>query len=94
MPKDVVAEAMPPGVLIWPYQDVPPSANYFLAANFAAMSGIYVPDEHTPDFDADHGMTQEEINRAVMLAENSGFRGDAATAKTRRGLVMNLFPSR
>lgn len=89
-PKDVITDAMPPGVLIWPYHDVPPTADYFVAANFAAMSGIYLPDEHTSDFDAEHAVTEDEIRRAVEPAKKSGFSGDAATAKTRRELVLRI----
>lgn len=51
-PIDVVAKQTPPGVLIWPYHDVPPSADYFAAANMAAIAGLYVPNHRQSDFDA------------------------------------------
>ena len=92
-PIDVVTKRMPPGVLIWPYHDVPPDADYFVAANLAAMTGVYVADDRTPDFDAEHAVTDEEIQRASDKVKRLGVSVDLSTVKTRRELVMRLFPA-
>jgi hypothetical protein len=63
-PADSVKKQKPPGVLIWPYHDVPPDADYFVAANLAAISGVYVAGNETPDFDANRPVRDDEIERA------------------------------
>jgi len=70
-PTDKVTERKPPGVLLWPYHDVPPDAEYFAAANRAAVAGIYVADDKTPDFDAEKIVTPEEIEKALARAMKS-----------------------
>jgi hypothetical protein len=73
-PLDVVTNGRPPGVLLWPYHDAPCDADYFAAANFAAIMGIYVADEKKPDFDAAREVTVAEIDRANRRATEAGLK--------------------
>lgn len=74
-PVDVVAQKLdpkapkPPGVLIWPYQDIKPSDPFFYAANFAAMLGVYIADPNSPDFDAEKNVTRGEAAAAIRKLE-------------------------
>jgi hypothetical protein len=93
---DVVAKQSPPGVLIWPYHDVPPTADYFAAANWAAITGVYIPNDHVPDFDAEHAVDIAEIERVnerVKKLKNvqPAAMDEKSRPKTRRELVLALF---
>jgi hypothetical protein len=68
-PADVVTRRKPPGVLLWPYHDVPPEADYFTAANRAAIAGIYVPDDKSPDFAAEKTVARDELEKVFARAE-------------------------
>ena len=74
-PVDMVAQKRdpkapkPPGVLLWPYQDIKPSDPYFFAANFAAVLGVYVADQKSPDFDAERNVTRGEAAAAIRKLE-------------------------
>jgi hypothetical protein len=93
-PIDGIRGPKPPGVLIWPYHDVPPDADFFAAANWAAISGVYVAGDSVPDFDADQVVTEPERNRASEKAVQLGISRSALHATTRRELVRALFPVR
>jgi hypothetical protein len=85
----------PPGVLLWPYHDVPPDADYFRAANWAAVLNLYVPDSAKPDFDAEHVVTREEVAEAAWrvnrLVGNGTFVfSDKDPITTRRELVLAI----
>lgn len=57
-----------PGVLLWPYHDVPPDAPWFAAANHLALRGIYVADRGSVDFEAHKGITHRELAGAIVRA--------------------------
>ncbi|MCE9606932.1 MAG: FAD-dependent oxidoreductase [Planctomycetia bacterium] len=59
----------PPGVLIWPYHDLKPSDPHFAAANRAALLGIYVADQQSPDFDAERNVKRREVAAAIRRLE-------------------------
>ena len=85
----------PPGVLLWPYHDVPPDADYFRAANWAAVLGLYVPDEKTPDFAAELPVTKEEVAEAAwrvnrLVGDGAFVYTDKNQVKTRRELVLSI----
>lgn len=61
-PRDVVTERKPPGVLIWPYQDLKSDDYWFPVINFAAVRGLYVGDVKSPDFARSTRPTQEQVN--------------------------------
>lgn len=102
-PFDVVTKTYPPAVLIWPYHDVPPDADYFVEANLAAITGVYVPDDRVPDFAAETKVTDEEILRVNRLAKSVAEQLPAewsirfapivgpARPQTRRELVKRVF---
>lgn len=73
-PQDVVTKSKPPGVLLWPYHDVPPDADYFAATNRAALSGLYVVVDGAPDFAAGKHVTPQEFqacfDKAARLMES------------------------
>ena len=52
-PVDRVTNRRPPGVLLWPYQDLRPSDEHFAATNRAALSGLFVVRDGAPYFAAD-----------------------------------------
>ena len=54
-----------PGVLLWPWQDLPTDAVYFEAANMLAVRGIWPADENSVFFDAEHVMTRRELARVL-----------------------------
>lgn len=88
-PNDVVTKKTPPGVLIWPYHDVPPDADYFAAANMAALSGAYVPNDRVPDFVATTAVSDDEIralNKRAVIAYVA-----PPVERTRRDLVKDIF---
>lgn len=94
--RDVVTKQSPPGVLIWPYHDVPPTADYFAAANWAAITGVYVPNDRVPDFDADREVSIAEIKQANARAQELKLDRvapleESLRPKTRRELVRSLF---
>jgi len=61
-PDDVVTGRRPPGVLLWPYHDLPSDAKYFAAANLAALAGYYIADHYVPDFAGETHVTEAEIS--------------------------------
>lgn len=54
-----------PGVLIWPWQDLPLESVYFEAANMLAVRGIWPADAGSVLFDAEHVMTRRELARVL-----------------------------
>jgi len=54
-----------PGVLLWPWQDLPNDAVYFEAANMLAVRGLWPADADSVMFDAGHMMTRRELARVL-----------------------------
>jgi len=49
-----------PGVLLWPYHDLPPDHPAFVAANVLSLKGIWKPDPNSVFFRPDEAVTAEE----------------------------------
>lgn len=49
-----------PGVLLWPYQDLPPDHPAFVAANLLSLRGLWKPDPDSVFFDPDRTVSPEE----------------------------------
>ena len=58
----------PPGVLLWPYQDTPPDAPYFVAANELAVRAILPGDRNFADFIPEQIVSRRDFARAVARA--------------------------
>lgn len=54
-----------PGLLLWPWQDLPLDAAYFEAANMMAVRGLWPADANSVFFDAGHVMTRRELARVL-----------------------------
>ncbi|MDZ4402113.1 FAD-dependent oxidoreductase [Prosthecobacter sp.] len=54
-----------PGVLLWPWQDLPTDALHFEAANMLAVRGIWPADADSVSFGADQIMTRRELVRVL-----------------------------
>lgn len=54
-----------PGVLIWPWQDLPTDALHFEAANMLAVRGLWPADADRVFFGADQAMTRRELARVL-----------------------------
>ena len=54
-----------PGVLLWPWQDLPTDSLYFEAANMLAVRGIWPAEANSVFFDAEHIMTRRELARVL-----------------------------
>ena len=75
--KLINSPADAPGVLMWPYQDVPVTAKHFVAVNELAVRSILVGDPGAQDFFPDRAVTKREVARAVCRASLLfGFRKD------------------
>jgi len=83
-----------PGVLIWPYHDISPRADYFAAANLAAVYGLYVADDKTPDFSPNTQVTLEELAEVVRRSGDPNLFHEERRDRnppTRRELVRRLW---
>ncbi|TWU08747.1 FAD dependent oxidoreductase [Symmachiella macrocystis] len=58
----------PPGVLLWPYHDLPVEAEYFAAANQLAIRMILPGDQGLQDFEPDRVVTRREMARTIARA--------------------------
>lgn len=67
-PIDPVTNRRPPGVLLWPYQDVPPDAPHFVAANMLAVLGVLPGDPGLQDFQPERIVTRREVARSLTRA--------------------------
>ncbi|QDU38337.1 FAD dependent oxidoreductase [Maioricimonas rarisocia] len=65
-PVDPWTQAQPPGVLLWPYHDVPPDAPWFAAANHLAIAGILPGVSGRQDFEPERLVTRREVARGVV----------------------------
>jgi len=74
-----------PGVLLWPYHDLPPDADCFVAANQLAIRAILPGDPGLQDFQPDRPVTRREVARAVTLAALSVGRYDDYDYATNAG---------
>ncbi|HRH94980.1 MAG TPA: FAD-dependent oxidoreductase [Prosthecobacter sp.] len=54
-----------PGLLLWPWQDLPVDALHFEAANMLAVRGVWLADADSVFFDANHVMTRRELARVL-----------------------------
>ena len=54
-----------PGVLLWPWQDLPTDAVYFEAANMLAVRGIWPAEASSVFFNAEHPMARRELARVL-----------------------------
>ena len=57
-----------PGVLLWPYQDVPAGARYFAAANQLAIRALFVSPRGETNFDAERLLSRGELSQALLRA--------------------------
>ena len=91
-PRDAVARQQPPGVLLWPYQDLSLADPSFVAANVVAVEGVYFTEDGVPDFNAEKRPTPQELRRAVerMRTRIPSFQF-SSPPKSRRDLVEALF---
>ncbi|MFG0335178.1 MAG: FAD-dependent oxidoreductase [Maioricimonas sp. JB049] len=64
-PVDPRTGTRPPGVLLWPYQDAPPDAPWFAAANHLATAGILPGVPGRQDFEPERLVTRREVARAL-----------------------------
>lgn len=54
-----------PGMLLWPWQDLPVDSPHFEAANMLAVRGIWPADASSVFFDANHTVTRRELARVL-----------------------------
>lgn len=57
-----------PGILLWPWQDLPTDASHFEAANMLAARGIWPAEAGSVFFNAEHPMSRRELARVLALA--------------------------
>ncbi len=57
-----------PGVLLWPYHDLPPDDPNFVAINMLSVQGIIVPDADSLDFQPWKEVTVTEMENTVLRA--------------------------
>lgn len=67
-PEDPFTHTVPPGVLLWPYHDLPPGADHFVAANQLALRSILPGGSGLQDFEANRTVKRRELARAVIRA--------------------------
>jgi hypothetical protein len=91
-PQDRVAKSTPPGVVLWPYQDVLPDDPEFVAVNMLGVLGVYHTDDGVPEFAGDRNVSPAEIESAVAKARKicEPLIWDRRPA-TRRELVRDLY---
>ncbi len=58
----------PPGVLLWPYQDLPPTTPHFAAANYLAVRGILPGEPGAQDFEPEKPVKRRDLARALYRA--------------------------
>jgi hypothetical protein len=76
------------GVLLWPFHDLDPAADYFEAVNLLAVRGILVPDADSVRFQPDKVATAEEIAGVLARAKLGELPGrDPAQSLTRAALA-------
>ncbi len=63
------------GVLLWPYQDLSPEEDHFLAANMLAVTGIWPGDDSSVDFRPFAGVSKRELAR-ILCKARLGIKGD------------------
>lgn len=70
-PVDDKTNTTPPGVLLWPYQDLPPSDPAFVAANQLAVRAILPGEPGEQDFNASKIVTQQQLAETLRRAARS-----------------------
>jgi len=94
-PEDPRKARRPLGVLLWPYQDLPPSASAFAAVNHLAIRGIWPGDSGSQDFFPERVVTRREVARILVRAGlstnqwKSAFPRDDKSPKTFMDLDRN-----
>lgn len=67
-----------PGVLLWPYHDLPPDHPAFRAANLSSLRGIWQPDRDSVFFAPEKAVTSDEW-QAVRMRMPAEFRARLST---------------
>jgi len=76
------------GVLLWPFHDLDPAADYFEAVNLLAVRGVIVPEADSVRFQPDKIAGAEEIAGVLARAKMAELPGrDAAKPITRAELA-------
>jgi hypothetical protein len=76
------------GVLIWPFHDLDPSADYFEAVNLLTVRGILQPDAESVKFQPEKEASAEEIAGVLARARLASLPGrDPAKPITRAELA-------
>ncbi|MEP6667518.1 MAG: FAD-dependent oxidoreductase [Chthoniobacter sp.] len=76
------------GVLIWPFHDLDPTADYFEAVNLLAVRGVIVPDADSVRFQPDKIASAEEIAGVLARAKLAELPGrNPAQPLTRAALA-------
>ncbi len=76
------------GVLIWPFHDLDPAADYFEAVNLLTVRGILVPDADSVKFQPEKEASTEEIAGVLTRAKLASLPGrDPAKPITRAELA-------
>ena len=76
------------GVLIWPFHDLDPAADYFEAVNLLTVRGILVPDADSVKFQPEKEASAEEIAGVLTRAKLASLPGrDPAKPITRAELA-------
>ncbi len=79
-----------PGVLIWPYHDLPPDHPAFVAANELSIRGIWKSDSASVFFRPDAAMTQKEWDELRTRVPQNARKTLAVQMPTSRGLAVRL----
>ena len=76
------------GVLLWPFHDLDPAADYFEAVSLLAVQGIVLPDADSVNFQPEKMATAEEIAGVLSRAKLASLPGrDPAQPLTRAELA-------
>src|SRR5262249_12576410 len=80
-----------PGVLLWPYHDLPPDHLAFVAANLATLAGVWIPDPESVFFNPERELTESEWAEAVARVPE-GLRRNLAPGhpKNRAAAVLRM----
>lgn len=85
-----------PGVLLWPYHDLPPDHPAFVAANLTSVTGVWQPDADSVFFQPDRPVTNDEWTGVISRlpeADRPRF-ANQPVPKTRAAAVMAVWTGR
>jgi hypothetical protein len=80
-------QPMHPGLLLWPYQDLPPDSPAFIGANQLAVRMILPGEPGQQDFRAEHPLTQGELAVVLFRAARHLGKIDDNTVKAARDSI-------